>query len=283
MTIEFEAVAKKICLEHKLTFVDFAGAGAFKETFHATDGASELALKVFKPGFSQERTEREISAMLVCDHPNIGKLNHVSIQSHDGKDYLFTIEEFCLGGTLSDKIADQLLEKARVTELAIPLISAVEHIASHGLVHRDLKPDNIMFRADRKSPVIVDFGIVRDLNSESLTKNWLMQGPGSPYYAAPEQLNNQKDLIDWRTDQFSLGVVLAICAFGDHPYCRTGDNMGDVVNRVMAKESSSEQFQQNCVKHGLEPLMKMVQPWPIRRYRTASDLLSAWMTEGEDN
>jgi hypothetical protein len=58
------------------------------------------------------------------------------------------------------------------------------------------------------TPALVDFGLVRDLSETSLTASWLPRGPGTPLFASPEQLNNEKALIDWRSDQFSIGVIL---------------------------------------------------------------------------
>jgi len=86
------------------------------------------------------------------------------------------------------------------------------------LVHRDIKPANIMFKEGLETPVLVDFGIVRDLAATSLTQTWSPIGPGTPFFASPEQLNNEKHLIDWRSDQFSLGVTLYFARTARHPY-----------------------------------------------------------------
>ena len=276
MPHELEEIAKSVCRNHSFIFDKYVGAGSFKETYHVLDGEKSLALKVYRRGFSPERTKREIDAMLVCDHPNIGKLNRVSLFDFLGHTYLFTMEEYFSGGTLTNKISHSCLSVEETINLAKELIEAIEHIASHELVHRDLKPDNIMFRDDGKKPVIVDFGLVRNLRNESLTQTWLMQGPGSPYFAAPEQLNNQKDLIDWRTDQFSLGVLLSICVFGLHPYAQPNDQLGDVVLRIVSRQPYSDNFQKKCNEYKLEHLIRMVDPWPIGRFRTPKKLLESW-------
>lgn len=270
-------VAISICKKFGLEFIDDSGEGAFKQTFHIVNKEGlDMALKVFKSNRMNERTQREIDAMLTCDHPNIAKLLLVDTYEYKGKKYLFLLEEYLLGGTLSEKIKNGIFSISDFYNVGKDLISAVSHIASHNLVHRDIKPENIMFRKDGKTPVLVDFGLVRDLNNESLTQTWLMQGPGTPYYSAPEQLNNQKELIDWRTDQFSLGITFSLCLFGIHPYQWENDDLQDVVSRIINRERFSSRFESLCYKNRLELLLKMVSPWSIDRFRTPDHLKNAW-------
>jgi serine/threonine protein kinase len=143
-------------------------------------------------------------------------------------------------------------------------------------VHRDIKPENIMFRADGVTPVLVDFGLVRDLGEESLTQTWMLHGPGTPFYSAPEQLQNRKELIDWRTDQFSLGVVLGVCGFGRHPFADVGEPKPRTVQRVIERGKATDMFVEWTKQHGLEALVRMTAAWPVQRFRTPERLRSAW-------
>jgi serine/threonine protein kinase len=142
------------------------------------------------------------------------------------------------------------------------------------LVHRDIKPDNIMFRDNSDLPVLVDFGIVRDLSESSITQTWMPMGPGTPYYAAPEQLNNEKHMIKWRTDQFSLGIVLGICLTGNHPFGETGKSPNDAIIAVASRNKCSEEFKTKVIELGFEGIFKMIEPWPIGRYTTPAELLA---------
>ena len=271
-----ELVAKAICEHQSLKFIEFAGEGAFKETYHVEDFKEKSqALKVFRSVKSPQRTEREIQAMLKCDHTNIGKLMSVSTFNFESDTYLFLIEEFFSGGTLTSRLESGTFEIAEVKRIGSQLIDAVEHIAARNFVHRDIKPDNVMFREDKETPVIVDFGLVRDLKNTSLTQTWLMHGPGTPLYSAPEQLNNDKELIE-RTDQFALGILLGIAAFGIHPYSRTNNDPNEVVGNLMTRALINEEFVMKCTSTGLTPLLKMVNQWPIGRYRTTQGLAKAW-------
>ncbi len=270
-------VAQAYCATNGHRFIGPVGAGAFKETFHVVLATGEpQALKVYQPGFSPERTSRELSAMQRCSHPNIGRLTSIAGFYHDGVQYLLSVEEFLSGGTLTTRLQGGLLSGPEAEDLGRQLARAVVHIASRDLVHRDIKPDNILFRADGVTPVIVDFGLVRDLVRTSLTQTWLMRGPGTPYFAPPEQLRNEKALIDWRSDQFSLGVVVALSAFGFHPYQEMGESPAVTVERVAERGLQGARFVDAANQAGMPFLIRMTAPWPVQRFRTPDELQRVW-------
>jgi serine/threonine protein kinase len=266
-----------------MTYVASVGAGAFKATFKAILPTGEpVALKVYRPGFSIPRTAREVEALSRCNHPNIASLLSIEQFVCAGTSYLVSTEEMLEGGTLTRMLAQGLLARPAVLSLGSALIEAVAHVANLALVHRDIKPDNIMFRADRTTPVLVDFGLVRDLRADSITQTWLMQGPGTPLYAPAEQLRNDKELIDWRSDQFSLGVSLSYAAFGVHPFQEDGEAPQDFLPRVAERKEPSAKFIQLAKASQLSALVTMVRPWPIERYRTPDMLKSQWSLQKGD-
>ena len=191
-----ESVAEAICKALGYDFGGGIGQGTFKETFLATkENGTRLAIKVLRPGCSTERNDREIDAMKRCAHPNIIGLLEISQFDHAGKTYVYLVEAFMGGGTLERRLSSGSFSRAEVLALGDQLIRAVAHIADNDLVHRDFKPANIMYPGADGEAVDGDFGIVRDLNKESITKSYFLSGPGTPFFAAPEQLNNQKALI----------------------------------------------------------------------------------------
>jgi serine/threonine protein kinase len=135
-----------------------------------------------------------------------------------------------------------------------------------------------MFRENDYEPVLVDFGLVRDLASTSLTLTWLVQGPGTPFFASPEQLNNDKYLIDWRSDQFSVGIVLAMCLNGRHPFHEKGFTEMQTVEAVLGRRRCSEDFRSSAIAAGLSVLIKMVGVWPIQRFSEPNALISTLQT-----
>jgi len=151
----------------------------------------------------------------------------------------------------------------------------MSYLKDKKLVHRDIKPANIMFRESHDSPILVDFGIVRDLTKTSATLSWLPRGPCTPFFAAPEQLNNEKNLIGWRTDQFGVGVTLAYCLTGKHPYQKAKMTADQAIDEVGKKRSYSDEFRDYANKNGLTFILKMIEAWPIRRFSTIETLINA--------
>ncbi len=269
------SVAKEFADSHGFKDVSFHKKGAFKETFRATDHSGQvLALKLLDPSkCNPSRSDREIAALKKCNSPLIGKLyDYGEFVSLSGVKYYFSEEEFLDGGTLSDQIVNLTLIPDQVKGYGIALTEALSHLKGLKLVHRDIKPDNIMFRKNEPSPVLVDFGLVRDLSESSLTQTWLPHGPGTPYYAAPEQLNNDKHLIGWRTDQFSLGIVLGICLTGHHPFALPGMTAPETVAAVALRSQCPSQSRLEFQASGLQGIAKMLEPWPVRRYVTPAEL-----------
>jgi serine/threonine protein kinase len=278
--LSLESVARAICAKDGHKFHDGIAEGSFKETFLIEDAqGNRLALKVLKPGASPERSDREVDAMRRCSHPNIGPLMVLAEFDHAGVKHTYLIEEFMDGGTLDDRLKRGPLDRDETLALGELLISAVTHIAGHRLVHRDLKPANIMFRKKGGEPVVVDFGIVRDLDKTSLTKTYLAMGPGTPFFAPPEQLNNEKNLIDWRADQFSLGVVLSLAHFGSHPYEEPGDDAGRIIGRVAARKGPTAKFSADVAASYLPVLEQMIAGWPVNRVRLPQVLLDSWKAQ----
>jgi serine/threonine protein kinase len=274
---DLSSVAQEICALNHLSFQRSVGNGEFKQTFHVVNGNGQaVALKVFFQGASTARQEREIAAMQKCSHPGIAKLYQVSSHRSNGKEYWWLLEEFLDGGSLSEKLAVGSLSKDQAIAYGGQVISAVQHLSAMRLVHRDLKPDNIMFRASAEMPVIVDFGLVRDLSQTSLTQTWAHRGPGTALYSSPEQLNNEKELIDWRSDQFAIGTIFAIAMYGVHPYQHDGDSLVIAVERTGKRGHQSPKFLERAKADKMDALVKMTAQWPVQRFRTPNELIESW-------
>lgn len=279
--LDLSPVARSICSSKGLSFRNFVGGGAFKQVFRVERTGERLyALKVITE--ISRRTIREIKALQLCDHPNIARLFEVGRHDYQDESYDYLLEEFLPGGTLTQKLQSLgRLNNEQTLSLGEKLIDAICHIAGHRLVHRDIKPDNIMFREDGFTPVLVDFGLVRDLTAISLTQTWAMPGPGTPYYSAPEQLNNQKHLIDWRTDQFTLGVVLCCARFGTHPFQhRYQNDPRFTIERVARRRDRNGNVLNQIQDSGLNCLERMTHVWPVQRYKSPEKLLEDWMRQG---
>jgi serine/threonine protein kinase len=276
-----ETLAKTICQNHNYTFIRSCDAGAFKKTFHVQDGSTDLALKLVVNPIDPARVQREIDALRACSHPNISRLLGAGTINHQGAPLVYFVEEFLSGGTLGARLRGGVLSRAEGRHVAVSLADALSHLAPRGIVHRDIKPENVMYREDG-TPVLVDLGIARHLDESSLTQDWLARGPGTPAFSAPEQLNNAKHLIDWRTDQFSLGITLSMALLGMHPY--SGDLILDqvLVDRMTRRDPPTTRFIDAAKDTRLDLLIKMVEPWPIKRFLQPRQLVTAWQMIGDN-
>jgi len=174
--------------------------------------------------------------------------------------------------TLSSYLGNLTLSE--ILKCSIEFCYGMEYAYSKGIVaHGDIKPDNIMFNLGYDEPSIVDFGLVRDLSDVSLTQSWAPMGPGTPLFASPEQLNNDKQLIKWRSDQFAIGLVLGLCLTGVHPFQDPTMDQNQVVERMTKREKCSGRFEIAARKAGFEGFIKMISPWPVQRFSALAEIL----------
>jgi serine/threonine protein kinase/N-acetylneuraminic acid mutarotase len=196
--------------------VQRAGEGGMAEVWRAWDARLErdVAIKLLsrrflsEPGYL-ERFRREARAISRLDHPNI--LPVWDFGEHDGLTYM--ISPFLGGGTLAQRLGRPWPLDQAVAVLR-PLADALDYAHSQGIVHRDVKPSNVLFRTDGR-PVLGDFGIARALEGTSaLTSEGL--AVGTPRYMAPEQAEGQP--AGPASDLYALGVVAYELLTGQPPF-----------------------------------------------------------------
>ena len=172
--------------------------------------------KVFKSG--DERIEREIEIITENSFANVPKiLDLKKFDDKSGSSYICLFEEFIEGETLKDKISKGTLNITEGFQLLETLLDIVISLEKVGIVHRDIKPDNIICVPNGQY-YLIDFGIARHLNQSSLTFSQAQVGPHTPGYGAPELFQYSKKDIDSRTDLFSIGVVIYEAMSGSHPF-----------------------------------------------------------------
>lgn len=157
---------------------------------------------------------------------------------------------------------------ACVVRLAIQLAAALDHAHSCGVIHRDVKPSNVLVRADG-GLVLTDFGLARDREISTLTATGDLAG--TPYYVSPEQAMAKRVPLDHRTDLFSLGSTLYEMLTMRRPF--DGETMQVVLARILTKEPPRPvRFHAGLAEGLVAILCKLLEKDPDRRYRDAAEL-----------
>lgn len=179
---------------------------------------------------SLERIKREVELLSELNSSFFPNQYHFNI---DFKTKEFEIIEDYIEGTVLRDDMQSHRDLKSIFILLQSIINGLSTIWDRNVVHRDLKPENIIIRTNGE-PCIIDFGIARFLDLESLTKTISPFGPCTPIYASPEQLRNNKNIIDPRTDFFSLGILALELLMGVHPFSpECGGNEYSIVENIL--------------------------------------------------
>ena len=183
----------------------------------------EVALKIIRPGMDTSevlaRFEQERQALAMMDHPNIAKVLDAGATS-EGRPYF--VMELVRGTPITQYCDTQKLSNPRRLELFIDVCKAIQHAHQKGVIHRDIKPGNVLVTSFDGKPVVkvIDFGVAKAV-SQSLTDKTvytqLNQLIGTPIYMSPEQAELNSVDIDTRSDIYALGVLLYELITGTTP------------------------------------------------------------------
>jgi len=256
------------------------GAGAMGEVFVAEDTElrRDVALKVLPAEFSGnparlERFKREARAAAALNHPGIVTL--LSVEEVDGVHFLTM--ELVDGETLDRAIPPDGFALERFFAVAVPLADALSAAHQRGVVHRDLKPGNVMLTAEGR-PKILDFGLAklepvgeRELETRQTTELLTQAGQilGTAAYMAPEQVEGAA--TDARSDIFSLGVILYEMATGRRPF--GGGSAVAVMSAILSEEPIAPRMARPDIPKPIERvILHCLRKDPERRFQTALDV-----------
>ena len=219
------------------------GKGGMGEVYLAQDTAlgRKVALKILPSEFAADRDRmdrfvREAKSASALNHPNI--ITIYEIGESNGTHFIAT--EFIDGKTLTELARSQALDYRFMLDVAIQVVSALDDAHSAGIVHRDIKPDNVMVRSNGLAKLL-DFGIAKlsaptDPSDDTTTalRSETHAGVliGTPQFMSPEQARGLR--VDHQTDIFSLGVVMHHMLSGQSPFA--GDTVSDVLAAVLTRE-----------------------------------------------
>jgi serine/threonine-protein kinase len=253
--------------------IEVIGKGGMATVYRASQPRlkRDVAIKVMlspladNPTF-RERFEREAQAIARLRHPNILSIHDYG-ETPDGRLYL--VMDYVQGGILLDRMRDGMSQDDAI-EIAAQVADALDYAHRQGIVHRDVKPSNILLTRDDR-PLLADFGLAKPTQSDrQLTGGGLMLG--TPDYIAPEQAKGLA--IDGRIDIYALGVILFEMLTGRHPFA------GDTPASVLVKHLTEPMPRPSEFNPAVLPALNGVVAQataksPDERYQKAGDLSHA--------
>ncbi len=229
-----------------------------------------VAVKILRPELVEDenfvkRFKRESQAAASLSHPNI--VNVYDVGQEDGIYYI--VMEYVCGKTLKDYVREKgKLDSREAIKIALQIAAALEHAHKNGIVHRDIKPQNILI-GDDYTVKVADFGIARAVTSTTIT----LAGSnvvGSVHYFSPEQARG--GYTDAKSDIYSLGIVLYEMVTGTLPF--EGDTAVSVaIKHIQEKVKPPGEINPGIYKSLQDIIQKAIEKQPERRYQSAGQMI----------
>jgi predicted Ser/Thr protein kinase len=248
------------------------GSGGMSKVYRAHDRLLErtVALKILHEHYSQddeyvERFRREARAVAQLAHPNV--VTVIDRGEHESRQYI--VFEYVDGENLKQLVEREgPLPVRQIIELALQVAHALASAHARGVVHRDVKPQNVLL-SEEGVPKVTDFGIARTSDVESVTLTGTVMGTSE--YISPEQARGEP--VDFRSDIYSLGVILFELCTGDVPY--PGENPVSVAMRHLHEPVPSVRSQRRDVPSRLEAAIRRAMAKdPEERFGSMDELIA---------
>ncbi|KAK2885455.1 hypothetical protein QQF64_021179 [Cirrhinus molitorella] len=244
---------------------------------HISTG-EKVAIKVIdkkkarQDSYVLKNMKREPRIHQLIRHPNIVLL----LETLETENCYYMAMELCGGGDLMDRICERKrLEEREVRRYTRQILSAVEHLHRHGIVHRDLKIENFLLD-EHNNIKIVDFGLSNTLKADSLSLELLNTQCGSPAYAAPELLAHRK--YGPKVDVWSVGVSMFAMLTGTLPFTVEPFNIKQLHQKMVNGEISP--IPSDISKASVQFVLSLLEPEPAKRPTIKAAMEDKWLNEG---
>jgi hypothetical protein len=256
--------------------VRLVGRGGFAEVYEAVDSDLQrrLAVKVLRSDLpwtaaTISRFKQEARAIARLNHPNTVRIHFVG----EGEGLVYYAMPYLEGRTVADLLkAEGPLTVEGALRIVEPVLEALQHAHDHGLVHRDVKPGNILIESGTGRPLLVDFGIVKYLDGPAhLTEAGFIVG--TPLYMSPEQALGSQS-VDARSDLYGMGAVLFQLLTGAPPF--EGTDSQEIVGRHIHEPVPSASLSREGIPPWISGIViRAMAKHPDDRFPTARAMLEA--------
>lgn len=262
-------------LAGRYELIERIGEGGMAVVYKAKDRLLNrfVAIKILKPEFTKdvkviESFRRESQAAASLSHPNIVNVYDVGKEGN----IHYIVMELIEGSVLSDIIHEEgALEPRRAVAIAKQVASALALAHKNQIIHRDVKPHNILITKDGVAK-ITDFGIAKAMTSSTMTANQTGTIMGSVHYFSPEQARG--GYVDEKSDIYSLGIVMYEMLTGKVPF--DADNPVTVAVMHMNEEVTPPSAVNPAISPDVEKIvMKATSKYQVNRYKTADEMITA--------
>jgi serine/threonine protein kinase len=267
-----EVEAVRSALHEDYEVMEEIGRGGMAIVYRARERLldREVAIKVLPFALAHdaefvERFQREARTAAKLEHPHIVPVYRVGQRDS----VIYFAMRYLRGKSLSEIVDERgALPPSVIRKLLVESSKALGYAHKHGIVHRDIKPDNIMFRENGEA-VLCDFGIAKAATGTRLTGTGT--AIGTPYYMSPEQARAQP--LDGRSDLYSLGVVAYQCLTGQVPF--DGEDSFSIGYKHVMEEVPRPELSTDEERHLFAVIQRMMAKDPGERYQTAEDVAGA--------
>ncbi|MCI6377252.1 MAG: Stk1 family PASTA domain-containing Ser/Thr kinase [Clostridiales bacterium] len=254
---------------------DFIGQGGMSLVYRAVDVRTghSVAVKILKSEYNSdkeflERFQREAQAASLMSHHNLVNLLDVGVEG----EYRYLVLEYVNGNTLKDVIRQKgRLNYQTAIQIAVRILSALQHAHDNGIIHRDIKPQNVLIHADGHVKVS-DFGIARMTNAFTISKGDTVVG--SVHYSSPEQATGS--VVEATSDIYSTGVVMYEMLTGRVPF--VGDTpVAVAMQHVKDPPPPITDYAPETPPAVVAVVMKALEKDPKKRFQSAREMADALM------
>lgn len=270
---------KGMVFSERYKLVDYIGQGGMSLVYRAVDirTGHSVAVKILKSEYNNdaeflERFQREAHAAGRMSHHNIVNLLDVGTEG----EFRYLVLEYISGNTLKDIIKEKgALNPNTAIQITIRILSALQHAHDNGIIHRDIKPQNVLVNTNGHIKV-ADFGIARITNTKTISKGDMVIG--SVHYSSPEQARG--NVVEATSDIYSTGIVLYEMLTGRVPF--VGDNPVTIaMQQVNAAPPPIRELNPDVPPAIASVVMKALEKSPQRRFQSAREMADALLKARE--